>query len=376
MGGTSCDVALDPRWRPVGGEPRQDRGPRPRGADDGHQHGERRRRHDRPGRPVRHAAGRPRQRRRDAGPRLLRPRRHRADHHRLQPAARAAQPRQLPRRPHAARCGGGARGGRDARRRAARRWTSRRPPRASCASSTSRWRRPSRRSPPCAATTCATSCCSPSAAPGRCMPARIARDLGMAGVIVPLYPGVYSAIGLLMSDVKHDYVQSKMDAIAALAPGDVDGDVRAAGGAGGRRAAPPTDSARRRSGCSAPSTCATPGRATRSRSRATASARRRPARTARAHFDARHQADVRPQRAGRAGRDRVLPGARHRQGAAGRDAAVRARRDDARRRVARDAAGAVRRRDDRVPGLSAREARRRLARARARRCSTSSTAPR
>src|SRR5206468_3967551 len=42
---------------------------------------------------------------------------------------------------------------------------------------------------------------------------RIARDLGMAGVIVPLYPGVYSAIGLLMSDVKHDYNQSKMTPI-------------------------------------------------------------------------------------------------------------------------------------------------------------------
>ena len=42
---------------------------------------------------------------------------------------------------------------------------------------------------------------------------RIARDLGMAGIIVPLYPGVYSAIGLLMSDVKHDYVQSKMSPI-------------------------------------------------------------------------------------------------------------------------------------------------------------------
>ena len=54
------------------------------------------------------------------------------------------------------------------------------------------------------------------------MPARIARDLGMAGVIVPLYPGVFSAIGLLMSDVKHDYVQSKMDPIAALAPADVE----------------------------------------------------------------------------------------------------------------------------------------------------------
>jgi len=52
--------------------------------------------------------------------------------------------------------------------------------------------------------------------------ARIARDLGMAGVIVPLYPGVFSAIGLLMSDVKHDHVQSKMDAIAALAPAGVE----------------------------------------------------------------------------------------------------------------------------------------------------------
>ncbi len=48
--------------------------------------------------------------------------------------------------------------------------------------------------------------------------ARIARDLGMAGVIVPLYPGVYSAIGLIMSDVKHDYVQSKMEPLNALSP--------------------------------------------------------------------------------------------------------------------------------------------------------------
>jgi N-methylhydantoinase A len=50
---------------------------------------------------------------------------------------------------------------------------------------------------------------------------RMARDLGMAGVIVPLYPGVYSAIGLIMSDVKHDYIQSKMTAIDALSPADV-----------------------------------------------------------------------------------------------------------------------------------------------------------
>src|SRR5262249_36428213 len=52
---------------------------------------------------------------------------------------------------------------------------------------------------------------------------RIARELGMAGVIVPLYPGVYSAIGLVMSDVKHDYVQSKMTPVAELAPADVNG---------------------------------------------------------------------------------------------------------------------------------------------------------
>jgi N-methylhydantoinase A len=39
---------------------------------------------------------------------------------------------------------------------------------------------------------------------------RIARDLGMAGVVVPLYPGVFSAIGLLMSDVEHDYIRSQL----------------------------------------------------------------------------------------------------------------------------------------------------------------------
>jgi N-methylhydantoinase A len=50
---------------------------------------------------------------------------------------------------------------------------------------------------------------------------RIARDLGMAGVIVPLYPGVYSAIGLVMSDVKHDYIQSRMTALSEIAPKDM-----------------------------------------------------------------------------------------------------------------------------------------------------------
>ena len=52
---------------------------------------------------------------------------------------------------------------------------------------------------------------------------RIARDLGMAGVIVPLYPGVYSAIGLVMSDVKHDYIQSRLTPLAEIAPKDLSG---------------------------------------------------------------------------------------------------------------------------------------------------------
>jgi N-methylhydantoinase A len=52
---------------------------------------------------------------------------------------------------------------------------------------------------------------------------RIARDLGMAGVIVPLYPGVFSAIGLIISDVKHDYVQSRMSPLSDITPEGMNG---------------------------------------------------------------------------------------------------------------------------------------------------------
>jgi N-methylhydantoinase A len=53
--------------------------------------------------------------------------------------------------------------------------------------------------------------------------ARIARGLGMAGLIVPLYPGVYSALGLIMSDVKHDYVRSRMQPMSELSVDAVNG---------------------------------------------------------------------------------------------------------------------------------------------------------
>jgi N-methylhydantoinase A len=39
---------------------------------------------------------------------------------------------------------------------------------------------------------------------------RMALDLGILSVLVPVTPGVHSALGLLMSDVKHDYVRSKL----------------------------------------------------------------------------------------------------------------------------------------------------------------------
>ena len=51
----------------------------------------------------------------------------------------------------------------------------------------------------------------------------IADNLEMAGLVVPLYPGVFSAIGLLMSDVRHDYIQSRMTAFAATSAADVNG---------------------------------------------------------------------------------------------------------------------------------------------------------
>jgi N-methylhydantoinase A len=47
---------------------------------------------------------------------------------------------------------------------------------------------------------------------------RLARELGMAGVVVPRHPGVFSATGLLMSDVKHDYVQSRLAPLAEVSP--------------------------------------------------------------------------------------------------------------------------------------------------------------
>jgi N-methylhydantoinase A len=53
--------------------------------------------------------------------------------------------------------------------------------------------------------------------------ALMAADLGMAGLVIPLYPGVYSAMGLMMSDVKHDYIRSRLVNVAASSEAEIGG---------------------------------------------------------------------------------------------------------------------------------------------------------
>src|SRR5262249_27766329 len=52
---------------------------------------------------------------------------------------------------------------------------------------------------------------------------RIALDLGIPAVLIPLTPGVHSPLGLLMSDVKHDYVRSKLAGLNELDLVEVNG---------------------------------------------------------------------------------------------------------------------------------------------------------
>lgn len=51
--------------------------------------------------------------------------------------------------------------------------------------------------------------------------AALAESLGMSRVIVPLYPGLFSALGLLLADYRHDYVRSVALALNAVEPQSV-----------------------------------------------------------------------------------------------------------------------------------------------------------
>lgn len=48
--------------------------------------------------------------------------------------------------------------------------------------------------------------------------ALVAEDLGVTRVLVPRNPGAFSALGLLCSDVRHDYLRSEMASLATLDP--------------------------------------------------------------------------------------------------------------------------------------------------------------
>jgi N-methylhydantoinase A len=48
--------------------------------------------------------------------------------------------------------------------------------------------------------------------------AAVAEELGMTRIVVPLRPGAFSALGLLCTDVLHDYIRSELGPLAGLDP--------------------------------------------------------------------------------------------------------------------------------------------------------------
>ena len=161
----------------------------------------------------------PEERRRRAGPGLLRPRRHRADRHRLQSAARLSRQ-------------GLAAGGRPADRSSPRR----KPPLRERARRAARGRRAHgrrrrhrRRQPrhgrsaedrigaarPRSARVHAGGVRRRRA---RCTPRRSPSELGIAEVICPPIPGAFSALGLVGTDLKRDYVRTVYTTTATADP--------------------------------------------------------------------------------------------------------------------------------------------------------------
>src|SRR5262249_5698583 len=48
--------------------------------------------------------------------------------------------------------------------------------------------------------------------------AAVADELGMRRILVPARPGAFSALGLLCTDVVHDYIRSELSPLEALSP--------------------------------------------------------------------------------------------------------------------------------------------------------------
>ena len=173
----------------------------------------------------------PQERRRRSRARLLRPRRHRADRHRLQPGARLSRqglaaggrPADRPRRGRSRRRASGS----------PSRWAStcarRRPP--SSTSSTTPWRRRSRSSPSSAATIRASSCWRPSAAPARCMPPRWPTSSASPRCSARPSRARSRRSASSARDLKRDYVRTVYTTTATADPAALGGRLRRAGSA-------------------------------------------------------------------------------------------------------------------------------------------------
>ena len=98
----------------------------------------------------------------------------------------------------------------------------------------------------------------------RCTPPRVARTLGIPKVIVPPHPGVFSALGLLLADIRVDKVWTQAFRSTQVDAALVERQFERIAERGGRRAAP-GGLHRRARACAARSTCATSGRTTSTR---------------------------------------------------------------------------------------------------------------
>ena len=208
----------DPRRRAGGLQRDRDRicdaDPR---ADGRRAHGRRRRRLDRAGRRVRPDPGRAGKRRRQSRADLLRPRRHASRRSptptcvlgRLDPKRLLAVDAPVTRRACAADLRReDRRADRPRRHRGGRRGAAARQPQDGGRDPHGVGRR--------AATIRATSRCSPSAAPGRCMPRRWRANSACRRVLVPARPGITNALGCVVADLRHDFVNTVNQPVAAL----------------------------------------------------------------------------------------------------------------------------------------------------------------
>ena len=184
------------------------------------------------------AARRPEERRRRAGPGLLRPRRHRAHRHRLRPGARLSRQGLAARRRPADRPRG--RGSRHPQATWPSRsaWMPARRPPPSSTSSTTPWREAlkivsvQRGHDPREFALAAFGGAGPLHA------AALADELGIAEIVCPPIPGAFSALGLVGTDLKRDYVRTVYVTTASADPASARGRVRRAGARGRRHARP------------------------------------------------------------------------------------------------------------------------------------------